>query len=74
MKIMEIAESALLTIWYIGTERDLQENLNIWITALKKRNMEMNTENTKIMTIGKDSGKIKIYVYKWLSIYIFFDF
>lgn len=71
---MEIAESALLTIWYIGTERDLQENLNIWITALKKRNMEMNTENTKIMTIGKDSGKIKIYVYKWLSIYIFFDF
>lgn len=36
-----------------GSERDLQENLNIWETALRKRNMKTNTEKSKVITIGK---------------------
>lgn len=59
MKLVEIARNAFANdlVLYAGSEKDLQDNLNIWETA---RNMTINTKKTKVMTIGKECGKINI--------------
>lgn len=58
-KIVETAEGILTgdVVVYGGSERDKQENFNIWETTLTKRDIEMHTESTKITTIEKTLEK-----------------
>lgn len=64
MRIVEIAESAFADdlLVYARNVNDLQVNLSIWETALKKRNMRINAEKTKVMSIGKHDRKIVTYI------------
>lgn len=57
MKTVEISESAFADDLVVLAlrERNLQEKLNVWETALKK-------ELKKVMTMRKDLEKIKIYI------------
>lgn len=64
LQIVEISECAFADdlIVYAKNERDLQLNLNVWKTALEKRNMKINVDKTKVMVIGKNASQIKIQI------------
>src|SRR6185436_18803325 len=44
------------------SEEELQHNLNIWDQELKKHNMTINIEKTKIMVISKEETKTHITI------------
>jgi galactitol-specific phosphotransferase system IIB component len=45
-----------------ATEKELQENLNIWNKVLKEQQMKINIVKTKIMVITKDEKNVDIEI------------
>lgn len=43
-------------------EKELQENLQIWEEELKKRNMKINTNKTKVMVLSKENKEINLEI------------
>lgn len=62
MEHIQISECAFADdlVVYAKNEKDLQTNLDIWKTALQKRNLKINAEKTKVMLIGKENKELEI--------------
>lgn len=82
MEVVTIGECAFaddLAI-FAKNEKDMQFNLEIWEEALRKRNLKMNLDKTRVMKIGKNTTKMTIElngrvieqtdVYKYLGVKI----
>lgn len=62
MEIMTISDCAFADdiVIFAKNEIDLQQNLEIWNKSLRKRNLKINSEKTKIMIIGKDDKQASV--------------
>jgi MarR-like DNA-binding transcriptional regulator SgrR of sgrS sRNA len=61
VKISECAFADHLVV-FGSTEKELQENLNIWNKVLKQQQMKINIAKTKIMVITKDEKNVDIEI------------
>ena len=64
LKPVEISECAFADDLMVSanSEKDLQENINIWENTFSKWNMKMNVEKSKVMHIGKDNKSLNLKI------------
>lgn len=62
LRAVEISEGVFADdiMLVASSERNLQNNLNVWNEALQKRGMKINKQKTKVMTIGDGEVKVEI--------------
>lgn len=62
LQVVEISEGVFADdiMLVASSEKNLQDNLNIWNQALQKRGMKINKQKTKVMTMGDTRMNIEI--------------